>query len=204
MKKTGEEVVVQKLKKESLPAGTAFIKTRNTLPVTLETQLTKRDLLAKATAGGQLASGSAVTEDDYQVISAVAADTSISTRLQVSWPRALAAFKKNPLLGGGPSSITESSDGDYFRWIGETGALGTVLFLSIIAVVLKGIYAVRNKISEEGRYLIIGLIFGTFGLLINAVLIDVFEASKVAYLFWTLLGVFSGMAMLPEKQIKNV
>ncbi len=202
--KTGEEVVVQKLKKEALPAGTAFIKTRNTLPVTLETQLTKRDLLARATLSGQMASGSAMTENDYQVISAVAADTSISTRLQVSWPRAVKAFMKNPLLGSGPSSITESSDGDYFRWIGETGALGTLLFLGIIFTVLKGVYAVRNKISQEGRYIIVALLFGTFGLLVNAVLIDVFEASKVAYLFWTLLGTFTGMAMLKEQSIKKV
>lgn len=203
--KTGEEVVVQKLKKESLPAGTAFIKTRNTLPVTLETQLTKRDLLARATLSGQLnASGSAMSEDDYTVISAVAADTSISTRLQVSWPRAVKAFMRNPLFGSGPSSISESSDGDYFRWIGETGAIGTLLFMGIMLTVLKGIYAVRNKVSEEGRFLILGLMFGTCGLLINAILIDVFEASKVAYLFWTLLGVFSGMAMLSDKEIKKV
>jgi O-antigen ligase len=111
---------------------------------------------------------------------------------------------KNPLLGSGPSSITESSDGDYFRWIGETGALGTLLFLGIIFTVLKGVYAVRNKISQEGRYIIVALLFGTFGLLVNAVRIDVFEASKVAYLFWTLLGTFTGMAMLKEQSIKKV
>jgi len=203
--KTGEEVVVQKLKKDALPAGTAFIKTRNTLPVTLETELTKRDLLARATLSGKLdATGSAIQASDYTVISAFAADTSISTRLQVSWPRAIHAFLKNPLLGTGPSSITESSDGDYFRWIGETGALGTILFLGIIFTILKNIYAKRNEISQEGRYLILALIFGTCGLLVNAVLIDVFEASKVAYLFWTLLGIFAGMASLDKSQIKNV
>ncbi len=203
--KTGEEVVVQKLKKDPLPAGSAFIKTRNTLPVTLETQLTKRDLLARATLSGQLnSSGSAMTEEDYTVISAVAADTSISTRLQVSWPRAVKAFMRNPLFGSGPSSISESSDGDYFRWIGETGAIGTLLFMGIMFTILKGVYAARNKVSEEGRYLILGLLFGTFGLLINALLIDVFEASKVAYLFWTLLGIFSGMAVLGDKEIKKV
>ncbi|MBP9816125.1 O-antigen ligase family protein [Candidatus Woesebacteria bacterium] len=202
---TGEEVVVQKLKKDSLPAGNAIIRTRNTLPVTAEAQLTKKDLLARATLSGQLnASGSAMTEDDYTVISAVAADTSISTRLQVSWPRAFKAFLKNPLLGSGPSSISESSDGDYFRWIGETGALGALLFLGIIATVLKGIYAARNKVSEEGRFLIVGLMFGTLGLMVNAILIDVFEASKVAYLFWTLLGVFSGMSFLEKDAIKKV
>ena len=129
---------------------------------------------------------------------------SISTRLQVSWPRAFKAFLKNPLLGSGPSSISESSDGDYFRWIGETGALGALLFLGIIATVLKGIYAARNKISEEGRFLIVGLMFGTLGLMVNAILIDVFEASKVAYLFWTLLGVFSGMSFLEKDAIKKV
>lgn len=204
---TGEEVVVQRMRKDELPAGTAFLTTRNTLPVTLETELTKRDLIARATLSGKLktATGSGITTaEDYKVISAVAADTSISTRLQVSWPRAIKAFKRNPLLGSGPSSITESSDGDYFRWIGETGAAGLLLFIGIIFIVLKDIYAARNKTSQEGRFLSMALIFGVLGLLVNAILIDVFEASKVAYLLWTLLGVFAGVASLGSNQAEKI
>ncbi len=205
--KTGEEVVVQTLKKDDLPSGTAFIKTKNKRPISLESQLTKQDLIAKATLSGKLrtATNSGITsEDDYQVISAVAADTSLSTRWQVSWPRAIAAFKKNPLFGSGPSAITESSDGDYFRWIGETGAVGTILFVGIIFSVMQYIFAARRNISKEGKYLLWAVFFGTCGLLVNAILIDVFEASKVAYLFWTFLGIFAGMASLDTSKAKNV
>ena len=205
--KTGEEVVVQRINKNDLPAGNAFIKTRNTLPLTQEAELTKSDLLARATLSGNLKTateGGIITADDYQVISAIAADTSISTRLQVSWPRAIAAFKRNPLLGTGPSSITESSDGDYFRWIGETGAAGFILFVGIILMIVKNIFSERHKLSKEGRFLVTALVFGVFGLLVNAILIDVFEASKMAYLFWTMLGIFAGMTSLNADKIENI
>jgi len=37
---------------------------------------------------------------------------------------------------------------------------------------------------------VVGIGAGTFGLLINAIYIDVFEASKVAFTFWALMGIF--------------
>ncbi|MDO8741694.1 MAG: O-antigen ligase family protein, partial [Candidatus Roizmanbacteria bacterium] len=47
-------------------------------------------------------------------VNTVVSDISMATRFQVEWPRAINAFKKNPLLGTGPSSLTEATDGDYF------------------------------------------------------------------------------------------
>lgn len=205
--KTGEEVVVQRISSDELPAGTAFIKSKKSLPVSLESELTKKDLIAKATLSGKLkiGTGSGVTtEDDYQVVSAWAADTSISTRFQVSWPRAVNAFMRNPLLGSGPSSITESSDGDYFRWIGETGALGALLFVGIIFMILKNLFTARKRLSSEAGLLYMSIIFGVFGLFVNALLIDVFEASKVAYMLWALLGLFVAGASLKENKIKEL
>ena len=39
----------------------------------------------------------------------------------------------------------------------------------------------------------------TIGLLINALYIDVFEASKVALTFWALAGVLLGLQKMPAK-----
>jgi len=146
----------------------------------------------------------ATEEAQYQTVSAVATDISIATRFQASWPRAIQAFQKNPLLGSGPSSITESSDGDYFRWLGETGILGFSFFIYIIIMILKRLYDFKNKLASSAQMLVYGVIFGTIGLFINALLIDVFEASKVAYIFWFTLGIFVGLIYLNKNELKRV
>lgn len=118
----------------------------------------------------------------------VAGDTSLATRTQVEWPRAWRAFLSNPLLGTGPSSITESTDGDFFRWLGETGLLGAGLFMFIIAHLFIRVYMHILNTHSHDKYLFIGICTGMIALLINATLIDVFEASKVAFTFWTVMG----------------
>ena len=198
--KTGEQVVVQKIRPDELPAGTAFINRQKVLDSTASAYV-KQELINKATMGGTIATSGA---QDYETYSAVAGDISVTTRLQVSWPRAIKAFKRNPLVGTGPSSITESTDGDYFRWIGETGALGAATFLFTIGSVLMHLFNKRKQLSKEMNILIFAIIFGTGGLLINAVLIDVFEASKVAYMFWLTLGLFVGMVGLDKKEISKL
>ncbi|MBI2641370.1 hypothetical protein HYW87_02125, partial [Candidatus Roizmanbacteria bacterium] len=42
------------------------------------------------------------------------------------------------------------------------------------------------------NFVLYGFLFGFAGLLLNAGYIDVFEASKVAYTFWTVAGLFIG------------
>ncbi len=122
-------------------------------------------------------------------------DISISTRLQVSWPRALAGFFHNPILGLGPSSLGEATDGDYFRWLGELGAFGTLSFLAIFFEIVRSIWIRIKSIARNEQYIFYGYLFGFLGLFINASYIDVFEASKVAYTFWLLAGIF--IASLP-------
>ena len=204
--RTGERQVVQTIRSDKLPAGTAFVRVKNTKESSASEKL-RQELIAKATLSGKLrtSSQSGITSaDDYETVTGFAGDISITTRLQASWPRAIKAFLRNPLLGTGPSSITESSDGDYFRWIGETGALGAMAFIGTIMAILKGIFVARKKVSKDARLLLFGIIFATFGLFINAMLIDVFEASKVAYILWLSLGLYTGLIYLNEKQLKDL
>lgn len=194
--KTGQVYVPQQVTKTDLPAGGAIIDFNKRKGSTL-TAREKEDLLRVATQTGTLLSASdqahLLANSSYlQASSQVVADTSFSARLQIEWPRAINAFKKNPLLGTGPSSITEATDGDYFRAIGESGALGLISFLLILFGLSKFVYLKTKEVSKEQRFIIISLLFGLIGLMINGILIDVFEASKVAFIFWCVMGTFIG------------
>jgi hypothetical protein len=197
--KTGEQAVVQKIRSDKLPAGTSFVKLRDSNDSTESTKL-KIQLSNEATMSGNLTA----TPEAYETVTVAATDISIATRFQVSWPRAFHAFLRNPILGTGPSSITESSDGDYFRWIGETGGLGTALFLGILGLIAKEIYVLRDKVGKEKKVLLMSFVFGLFGLLINAMLIDIFEASKVAYIFWFTAGIFVALAHLKKDELEKI
>lgn len=197
--KTGEQAIVQKIQSDELPAGTSFLRLRDSSDTTESTKL-KIQLSNTATMSGNLEA----TPEAYETVTVAATDISIATRFQVSWPRAFKAFMRNPLLGTGPSSITESSDGDYLRWIGETGGLGFLLFLGILGLIAKEIYVLRDKLGQENKTLLMSFIFGLFGLLINALLIDIFEASKVAYVFWFTAGIFVALAHLEKKEIEKI
>ncbi len=132
---------------------------------------------------------------------AYALDISFTTRFQGEWPRDWNAFLSSPLFGTGYSSLTLASDNDYLRALGETGLAGMLTFLFIF--VMLGIYMkniigfVKDPIT---RALLFGLAGGTIGLLVNATLIDVFEASKVAEPFWLLFGIGLGSAKLYQKE----
>lgn len=109
-------------------------------------------------------------------------------RFNVEWPRAVTAFEKNPLTGTGLGSITLATDNDYLRTLGESGLLGFITFGSImIFFILKTIPEIKSRKTDVLPLIFFGAML-TF--LVNATLIDVFEASKVAYLFWIMMGLY--------------
>lgn len=145
---------------------------------------------------------------------AVQYDLSTGIRLDYTWPQAIKGFTKNPLLGSGYSTLTkkniedfteaESTDNDFLRALGETGLLGFLAFFGTIAYV--SYYAIANfkKIKDPFYAAVVaGLLAATIGLLVNAVYIDVFEASKVAYTFWIMMAILTATIKLasekPEK-----
>ena len=120
-------------------------------------------------------------------------DRSSSIRFVVEWPRAIRAFFKNPLLGTGYSSITMATDNDYLRALGETGILGFTSFCLILGSILVLIYRVVINIEKYNiieKSFVAGYSGGFMGILINAVFIDIFEASKFAIIFWFISGIF--------------
>ena len=131
-------------------------------------------------------------------------DRSTSIRLAIEWPRSIRAFLKNPLIGTGYGSTTLATDNDYLRALGETGILGV---LSLLMVYLRVIWEFvkkswpkrlfsKKEIDFRTIYLA-GIIGAIPGILLNAVFIDVFEASKFAMTLWFIVGF--GIAMIYAK-----
>lgn len=120
---------------------------------------------------------------------------SMGIRLDALWPQAIKGFVANPFLGTGYSTLVktsvgeftyaESTDNDFLRMLGETGALGAVAFLYLIYSVLKmANYNLKNKPTLVVQILSLGAVGATLGMLTTATYIDVFESSKVAYVYW--------------------
>ncbi len=131
---------------------------------------------------------------DFLIKKASAYDLSLTTRYQGEWPNAIAAFKRNIFLGSGYSSISLAIDNNYLRILGEVGSFGMISFLLIFLI--AGIYMVRvlpNVDSPIVKSFVVGLFAGVIGLALNATLIDVFEASKVAFYLWLLMGIAIGV-----------
>jgi hypothetical protein len=128
-------------------------------------------------------------------------DRSTSIRLNVEWPRAIRAFRKNPILGTGYSSITLATDNDYLRMLGEVGALGFIaFFLLLYRIARKSVarFTFKNQRSLGSLYAL--AIFAALpGIMLNMVFIDLLEASKFATMFWLLTGFAIGINEYEDK-----
>ena len=163
------------------------------------------DIIPEGTIATQTASGAAITKVVQRNYSktALVYDLSTGIRLDALWPRAIAGFKKNPLLGTGYSTLTkiqvnefteaESTDNDYLRALGETGLLGLLAFGWILVAALSMVWKAYTSITDKVIFgMITALTAIIIGLLVNAVYIDIFEASKVALYFWAITGIILG------------
>lgn len=112
-------------------------------------------------------------------------------RFNAEWPRAIRAFKKNIITGSGLGSITLATDNDFLRLLGESGLLGFITFMSIFAFfIIKTIPLIFKKertIYDLQSMILFGCLLTTFA---NALFIDIFEASKTAYIFWIMMGIY--------------
>ncbi len=154
-----------------------------------------------ATESGGIATFAAIPRTYSQ--NALVYDLSTGIRLDALWPRAIKGFLRNPIVGSGYSTLTkvsveefteaESTDNDFLRALGETGILGFITFFGIFGtilwIIIRSFVRVRDGVIAS---FLIGFIAALCGLLVNALYIDVFEASKVAFSFWALTGIALG------------
>ena len=127
-------------------------------------------------------------------------DISITTRFGGTWPRAWEAFSRNILTGSGYSVLNLASDNDYLRALGETGIIGLFTFFFIFFAY----FVYMRRATSGADRLVASTAFGVGGgivsLLVAAFFVDIFEASKMAYILWMMMGVAIGGLMLNYKK----
>ncbi len=137
---------------------------------------------------------------DFIVKRAAAYDLSFTTRFQGGWPNAIESFERNVFLGSGYGTVSLAVDNNYLRILGEIGIFGLISFVGIFLTL--GIYIVKvlpKTNSKLLRSFVIGFGAGVIGLALNATLIDVFAASKVAFVLWVLTGIVVGLLSLYQE-----
>jgi hypothetical protein len=123
-------------------------------------------------------------------------------RFNVEWPRAINAFKKNIITGSGLGSITLATDNDYLRSLGESGLLGFISFMAInLFFIIKTIPLIFKKNQTTNNQYAIIFLGGLATVFANAIFIDIFEASKTAYLFWIMMGLYYQSLTLKDKNL---
>ncbi|HVT00642.1 MAG TPA: hypothetical protein VHE53_00225 [Patescibacteria group bacterium] len=146
-----------------------------------------------------------IIHGDFIIKKASAYDLSFTTRFQGEWPHAIMAFERNILVGSGYGSVSLAVDNNYLRTLAEVGILGMTSFFAIFLAVAVYIRKILPDIdSKVARCFILGFAAGVVGLALNATLIDVFEASKIAYLLWMLTGIALGTLVLYQKREINL
>lgn len=142
---------------------------------------------------------------------------SMGIRLDTLWPNAIKGFMRNPLLGTGYATLNkdgayhfteaESTDNNFLRVIGETGALGFIAFFGMIGFVMISSFKRFSSKNTFTRTMAVGLFATSAGLLLNALYIDVYASSKVAFGYWIVVGLGFASFALPkdevEKPVKN-
>lgn len=197
---------------ENLPQGTGYINLSLAPIVKKTTDFLYANQKLTSPKEATISADFFMFRGNFLVKRALAYDLSLTTRFQGEWPRAIKAFTRNIIFGSGYSTVGLAVDNNYLRLLGEVGFPGFFLYLGIFTIVLIYIRKILPRIdSPLERSFIIGFAAGLFGLALNAIFIDVFEASKVAFLLWLLTGITLGILsfyqkndLIPLKELKQV
>lgn len=139
---------------------------------------------------------------------------SLGIRLDALWPMAIEGFKTNPLTGKGYATLgkeglysfteADSTDNNFLRTLGETGLLGFISFYGVVVLALY--FAIKGYKDEDFllQLISIGFIASSIGLLINATYIDVYAASKVAFSYWGLTGLYLASVSVIDPSLLKV
>lgn len=98
------------------------------------------------------------------------------------WGNALDGLRNYPLFGYG-TGVTEVMDGNYIKLLGESGIIGTLLFLGMFGYYMKTVWSARKKtgMARSVLYMMVSV-------LLASVFIDMFEASKPMEMMWLAIG----------------
>jgi hypothetical protein len=205
--KVSKNDVIANVPTQNLPAGSGYFglpqlsapKTTNQAVVQSNLSIVQARELKLDNGGVEISTISG----SFLVKRVLVYDISFTTRFQSEWPTAWNAFLREPLLGSGFATVTLAVDNNFLRILGETGLLGMISFLSIFFILALMLKQALPSISDNtSRAYLLGIAGGVIGLFVNAILIDVFEASKIAETLWILLGIGAGAIFLYKREFE--
>ena len=126
-------------------------------------------------------------------------DTSTSARLR-SWKGALKDTVKHPILGYGVTGYS-FVDAQFPRVLVETGIIGIVSFILLIAAIFKqGNMVFRETSDIFHKGLSMGFLAGFIGLLVHAIGANTFIIVRIMEPFWFVLAM---VVMIPELEAES-
>ena len=113
------------------------------------------------------------------------------------WMALIDGTLRNPIFGLGASITKEAADGNYIRILAETGIVGLICWLLLVRKIIK-----NSKNYNDSINLIIK--YGMYMLVLTAILIDIFESSKIMMFYWFILGcAYSNNKLLDKGEINE-
>lgn len=126
-------------------------------------------------------------------------DTSTSARLR-SWKHALKDTVKHPIFGFGVTGY-RFIDAQFPRVLVETGIIGIISFILLIAAIFKqGNMVFRETSDIFHKGLSMGFLAGFIGLLVHAIGANTFIIVRIMEPFWF---VFAMVVMIPELEAES-
>ena len=120
---------------------------------------------------------------DTVTVAGVQLDTSTSARIR-SWQEAMKDLVRHPVLGFGVTGY-RFVDAQYVRVATETGFLGLLFFLLLLATILRESYRVFKASQDPfDKGLTLGFIAGFTGLLFHAIGANTFIIVRIMEPFW--------------------
>lgn len=143
----------------------------------------------------------------------VKTDKSVLFRSE-KWSLIWENFVDYPIFGigiGGFSDHFIGADGQHIQTLGETGLIGAVLFLILFFSIIKmnfrtGKYLDKTafyKTKSLDRAFVAALSIGIIGLMLDGIMINIFDSSKVAMYMWAFVGVAAKLNVLSKYQYQN-
>lgn len=139
-----------------------------------------------------------IKKDEAWSPNAIKYGISMGIRLDTLWPNAITALRRNIYLGSSYANLnkkalneftdSDSTDNNFLRTLGETGLLGFFNFYGLIILLTITLIKTNSKPLNDTYIYSQAFLGAIIGLLFNAVYIDVFAASKVAFSFWLIAG----------------
>ncbi len=123
-------------------------------------------------------------------------DESAAARVE-SWKIVFEKWKRRPFLGYGVTGVG-LVDTQYPRVFGETGIIGFLIFIWLMAAVFRYGFRTFNNIEDDwSRGLTLGFLAGFIGLLIHSFSANTFIIVRIMEPFWFLTAI---VMVLPEIQ----